>query len=1211
VSGPAPDVPLDAGFLQRGGDMGRRIAAHPWSATPLGPIETWSGGLRTSLSICLQSRFPIVIFWGPELRLLYNDAYAPALGAKHPDALGRPGLGPEGWAELADVIEPMLRGVLERGEASWSEDGLLLVQRNGFAEEAYFTFSYSPIVEDSGEIGGVFCAVQETTGRVIGTRRLRTLRRIGDATADARTAVQAARAGLRALGEDRSDVPASALYLRRPDGLRLAATCHADAPEHPDPAVAAAAAGRDPAEVGSLGGLRLRDSVPAMPRRALAVPLRAGPGADVVGVLVAAVSPWLAFDDEQRDFLGLAAAALAQAVGGAQAHEAERERTAALSALDEAKTAFFSNVSHEFRTPLTLLLGPLEDVLGGAGLADGDRQALEIARRNALRLRRLVNSLLDFSRAGSGRLAPSFAPVDLPALTAGLAEAFRGTVEGAGLRFEVDCPPLREPVFLDPGLWETVVLNLLSNAFKFTLEGGVAVRVREDAQGAALSVADTGVGIPQEALATLFERFERVPGTAGRSQEGSGIGLALVHELVAEHGGTVEVASTVGEGTTFTVRLPFGRAHLPADRLADGTAGGDPLAAAEPYVAEASRWTGMVADGGAATLPAGDRRRVLVADDNADLRAYLERLLAGEFDVTTVADGEAALAAVRRHPPDLLVTDVMMPRLDGLGLVRALRADPRTARLPILMLSARAGQEASVEGLEVGADDYLVKPFSALELLARVRATLALADAREEAGRRAVAHAERLEALTDAAQRVTRPLATGAVAEALARAAREVTGAAGASVDAPGARAATGRDLAAADVRLSLLGAESAVVGELTLHGMPGALDEETRALLAQLAIVGAGALERAGLHERERETVAVLQRSLLDERLPDLPGLSAAARYLPSSDTAQVGGDFYDLLELDEDRVAIAVGDVVGHGLPAAAAMSHLRNAVRAYASDALAPGEVVERMHRLVARTETGLSATLAVLELDRATGVLRHAAAGHPPGLVIAPDGRTRFLARATSPPLGMPGGIVPEQEDRLDPEDVLLLFTDGLVERRGESLHEGFARLAELAGAPRGDLDAWLDGLLDRHGLADGGEDDVAAVAVRRSSVPPRTFDRDLPLDPACLGVLRDELGAWLQDAGAGQQRVRDVVLAVNEAAMNGMEHGGGRGRLRVRLRLADGRLRAEVADPGTWLERPRNALRGNGLLLMRRLADEVRIDRRPDGTTVRLSWERPA
>jgi signal transduction histidine kinase len=259
-----------------------------------------------------------------------------------------------------------------------------------------------------------------------------------------------------------------------------------------------------------------------------------------------------------------------------------RDANERLGELDRAKTEFFANVSHEFRTPLTLLLGILDEQLHGA---PAERIAsLQIARRSARRLLKLVNALLDFSRHEAGRAAASFSQTDVGTLTAQVASSFASACEGAALRFVIDCPPTRVPVWVDREMWERIVLNLVSNAFKFTFEGEIVVRTRDAPDGLELTVADTGVGIPAEELPRIFERFHRVASTAGRSIEGTGIGLSLVRELVRQHGGDVEVSSRPGRGSVFSVRVPAGTAHLAPDRLAHGGAAVEFVSAAQPFV---------------------------------------------------------------------------------------------------------------------------------------------------------------------------------------------------------------------------------------------------------------------------------------------------------------------------------------------------------------------------------------------------------------------------------------------------------------------------------------------------------------------------------------------------------------------------------------------------------------------------------------------------
>ncbi len=480
------------------------------------------------------------------------------------------------------------------------------------------------------------------------------------------------------------------------------------------------------------------------PSSAIVLPIAAQGQSGCAGLLVVGLNPYRRYEDSYRGFLSLVAGTIAAVLANAQAYEQERRRAEALAEIDRAKTAFFSNASHEFRTPLTPMLGPLENLLVQSATRDtvvAERSELELMHHNGLRLLKLVNTLLDFSRIEAGRIQAAYDPVDLAAFTAELASSFQSAMDRAGLRFTVDCPPLSVEAYVDRDMWEKIVLNLLSNAFKYTLDGDVTVRLRAVDDGTiALTVEDTGVGIPDTELPRVFERFHRIEGQRGRTHEGTGIGLALVQELARLHDGTVEAESTVGQGTRFRVNIPSGRDHLPHDRIQAPRHQLSSGLRADAFVEEAMRWLRGTADEPAiqrelleprlVPLPGGERSRVLLADDNADMRHYVQRLLAPRYAVQAVADGCAALEAVRRQPPDLVLTDVMMPRLDGFGLLRALRADPELREIPVILLSARVGEEACVEGLEAGADDYLTKPFSARELVARVDTNLGLAKTR-------------------------------------------------------------------------------------------------------------------------------------------------------------------------------------------------------------------------------------------------------------------------------------------------------------------------------------------------------------------------------------------------------------------------------------------------------------------------------------------------
>ncbi|HST21803.1 MAG TPA: ATP-binding protein, partial [Blastocatellia bacterium] len=601
---------------------------------------------------------------------------------------------------------------------------------------------------------GVLVTVIETTARVISERRMQTLRELAEQDVQIKSAEEICEVTAKILEKNSLDLPFALLYLLDEAGARakLAATTRIESGTLAAPAVITLASEQtswplgEVMKSGSTIIADLEEKFDPLPggawvapaKQAIALPLTKAGQAALAGFLVAGISPRLAFNDDYRGFIGLMAGHIATAIANARAYEEERKRAESLAELDRAKTAFFSNVSHEFRTPLTLMLGPTEELLNSSELLPAHHEQVEVLHRNGLRLLKLVNTLLDFSRIEAGRAQAVYEPIDLAAYTAELAGVFRSAVEKAGLQLVIDCLPLPEPVFVDRDMWEKVVLNLISNAFKFTEKGEIRVSLRAENGAAVLSIRDTGIGIPEAELPNLFNRFHRVEGARGRTHEGTGIGLALVQELAKLHGGIVTVGSVYGKGSDFIVTIPLGKNHLPADRIGGARTTASTALSANPFVEEPLRWL-PDADSASKSNDAtesADRSKVVLADDNADMRGYVQRLLSSDYDCIAVADGLEALRATTEHKVDLVLTDMMMPNLDGFGLLKALREDPKTASIPVIMLSARAGEDARVEGLESGADDYLIKPFSARELLARVKGTLALSKFHTEMARR-------------------------------------------------------------------------------------------------------------------------------------------------------------------------------------------------------------------------------------------------------------------------------------------------------------------------------------------------------------------------------------------------------------------------------------------------------------------------------------------
>jgi signal transduction histidine kinase len=801
---------------------------HDWSNTPLGSVETWPQSLRTSVSTMLASRFAQTIFWGEDYIQLYNDAMIPTYGANHPKALGQPPT--EIWPEIwHDRVKPLLEGVRITGEAFFAEDWPLPLLRFGYLEETYMTFCYSPIWDETGKISGILCTATETTQQVIGQRRLTMLRELATAGSGAKTRLSACLAAADALNP--YDIPFALFYQVNGNLAELVASSGLPADSAAAPrainltersgcwSLVDVLQSRKPLlitdVVDRFGSLPV-EPWGESPQSAFILPILSGNKEQVECLLVVGISARLQFSAEYRSFLELVAQQVESSISTARSYEQERQRAEALAELDRAKTTFFSNVSHEFRTPLTLMLGPAEDALSDREnpLSPHQRQRIEVMQRNGLRLLNLVNTLLDFSRIESDRIFAVYEPTDLATFTAELASVFRSAIERANLRLVVDCPSLAEPIYVDREMWEKIVLNLLSNAFKFTFTGEITVRLHRvgdcakrsgRADRVELAVQDTGVGIPAAEIPHLFERFHRVKGAQGRTFEGSGIGLALVQELVKLHGGTVQVSSVEGEGSCFRVSIPTGCAHLPPERIrATRTLTSTALGTA-PYVEEALRWLpeedtgageerstpsdldaphpqrgphapplkrgensvkvprdikGVASSGfplfkgdgrGIAlraryaneqgdlggsprlkTAPTPSSARILLVDDNADMRDYVKRLLSDRWQVETAANGAIALDLIHQQLPDLVLTDVMMPEVDGFQLLQALRADPQTKSIPIILLSARAGEEATVEGLKAGADDYLIKPFSARELMAQVETQLQMSRLRQE-----------------------------------------------------------------------------------------------------------------------------------------------------------------------------------------------------------------------------------------------------------------------------------------------------------------------------------------------------------------------------------------------------------------------------------------------------------------------------------------------
>lgn len=737
-------APTSHDFLLGGDEMGELIRSIDWSKTPVGAVETWPQSLRTAVSIMLNTHFPMYIAWGKDFTQFYNDGYRPILGStKHPAAMGKSTKFT--FAEIWNIIGPMFEGVLE-GKAVGFTDFMLPLDRHGFAEECYFIFSYSPIKQEGGSTGGVLVTVTETSGRVLGERRLKTLRELGDRTYQCKTLAETSSCISNVLSGNRFDIPFSLFYsfdasenkytLDGTSGI-IANQSSFSLENIVELATSRPFVSVPLADISATISLLGEAPWPEIPHQCCACFLSRRDQLKSFGILVLGVSPRLNYDHNYQNFFKLLSDQAITALTNANTFEEERKRAEALAEIDRAKTTFFSNISHEFRTPLTLMLGPLEELLHhNENLENKQVENAEAAHRNAMRLLRLVNTLLDFSKIESGRTEASFSPVDLRLFTADVVSNFRSIIEKAGLTFTTHLGEITDNVYVDQSMWEKVILNLLSNAFKYTLHGEITVGLEQRGKNVIFTIQDTGVGISEKDLPNMFERFHRVAGSGGRSYEGTGIGLSLVAELVKIHNGTINVSSQVGHGTTFTIAIPAGYLHLPQERVSHQRNDIYSSSVSESFLTEAKALSAFETDNFVQNPNANignetsDASTLLLVDDNPDMLKYLRRILEGTYRIVTAANGIEALAKIHDIHPDLVISDIMMPVMDGVQLLKEIKSSPGTSNIPVLLLSARAGEESRIEGYDLGADDYLVKPFSAKELVARVKSQINISKTR-------------------------------------------------------------------------------------------------------------------------------------------------------------------------------------------------------------------------------------------------------------------------------------------------------------------------------------------------------------------------------------------------------------------------------------------------------------------------------------------------
>ena len=703
--------------LAGGGEMGALMRSLDWSKTLLGPVSRWSQSLRTAVSILLASRFPMLIHWGPELVQFYNDGFRPILGdLKHPGALGQPAY--PWWTEIWDVLTPMFERVLA-GEGTWYENQLILPNRNGYIEETYFTFSHSPIRDESGQVVGIFQAVTETTERVLDERRLRTLHDLGINTATAQVTQEACRIATETLSQNAADIPFALLYLldesRRQAYLAGTAGLEPDTPASPRvidlsaedkpgswPLARVAHTGQTAqvdnlvAQFGTLPG----GPWPESPFVALVLPV-AQPGVTLpTGLLVVGISPRRALNDTYRRFLSLVAGQIATAVANTRALEMERKRAEALAELDRAKSQFLANMSHELRTPLNGILGYAQILKKGKTITDQQKNGLNIIYQCGEHLLNLINDVLDISKIEARKMELYPKNFHFPEFLEAIAEICRIRAEQKGIELIYETlTPIPKAIRADEKRLRQVLINLLGNAVKFTEQGYITFKVGYHQEKFRFQVEDTGIGIAQEKLEEIFLPFQQV-GEKIRETEGTGLGLTISRELAELMGGELKVESTLGKGSVFWLDL-----DLPEVEWID--------------VADISE-NNIIGFKGL-------KRKILVVDDKWANRSVLVNMLEPlGFEVLEATDGLDGLNKARQFKPDIILLDLVMPVMDGFEATRRLRMMPELEGVVVIAISASVFDFDHQQSRKVGCDGFLPKPVREADLLEKVRVHLGL-----------------------------------------------------------------------------------------------------------------------------------------------------------------------------------------------------------------------------------------------------------------------------------------------------------------------------------------------------------------------------------------------------------------------------------------------------------------------------------------------------
>lgn len=682
--------------------MQDRLRSFDWSRTELGPMAAWPQSLRIAVSICMDSRFPMFVWWGPNRINIYNDAYVPILGAKHPAAFGQPA--EPTWKEIWDVVGPQADAVMQRGEATWNERVLLVMQRKGYVEDTWFTWSYSPIRDEHERIVGMFCACVEDTPRVeLEAQRDRLLEQ-----------VQSERARLAAAF---SQSPAFLAIMRGPEhvfesvneryieliGMRnaIGRPVREVVPEVEEQGFFEVmdrvySTGEPYVGQGVRLMLRRKDGNGLEPRFLDFVyqPLR-GPDGAVTGILAHGNDVSHRHEIER---------ALGQALENAQRARGEAELASRM------KDEFLATLSHELRTPLNAIIGWSHMMRREGATAKDLLRGAEVIERNARAQSAIIEDLLDMSAIISGKARLNVERVNVGALLRAAIDTARPSADAKHIRISTSLEGADGlDLHGDPNRLQQVMWNLLSNAFKFTpREGHVRVEARRADACLEVSVSDTGQGIAPEFLPFVFDRFRQADSSTTRRAGGLGLGLSIVKQLVELHGGTARVTSAgVDRGATFVVSLPLAGIQAAAEMRREDEA----RAPRAPL-----------------NLPEEERaalagKRLLVVDDEPDARELVKKVLEDcRAEVKVAASTDEALGYLRRERFDVLVSDIGMPEKDGHELIRELRgfAVEQNGEIPAMALTAYARPEDRVKALRAGFQMHIAKPIDPAELVAIV-----------------------------------------------------------------------------------------------------------------------------------------------------------------------------------------------------------------------------------------------------------------------------------------------------------------------------------------------------------------------------------------------------------------------------------------------------------------------------------------------------------